>query len=62
MCGSATLAMVVSSICMVVDNINDTVSRPLFGTSRFGLLTAAAIGNGQPNPRIDLIRVQIGGS
>src|SRR6185312_6946952 len=41
-CGNATLAIVVSSICIVVDSISESVSSPLLGTSRLGLLNVAA--------------------
>ena len=45
MCGSATLAIVLSSACMIEASITDSVIRPRCGTSRAmpGIVAAAAL-------------------
>ena len=42
MCGSATLAMVVSSTCITVASMMAAVSRPLFLTTTAGGVSAAS--------------------
>jgi hypothetical protein len=43
MCGSATLAIVVSKACMMVASMTDTVTKPRCALSGFAAVVAAVI-------------------
>ena len=58
MCGSATLAIVVSSTCMIIASMMAAVSRPLFLTTSVGLRNGG--GCGHVSSAVGLQRCRLG--